>query len=41
LVNPNKLDDYKKTYMKDILSKLESEGVTEADVQFAEEATDE
>lgn len=41
LVSPNKLDDYKKTYMKDILSKLESEGVTEADVQFAEEATDE
>ena len=41
LVNPNKLDDYKKTYMKDILSKLESEGLTEADVQFAEEATDE
>lgn len=41
LVNPNKLDEYKKAYMKDILSKLESEGVTEADVQFAEEATDE
>lgn len=44
LVNPNKLDDYKKTYIKDILSKLEEDGgnnVTEADVQFAEESTDE
>jgi hypothetical protein len=41
LISPDKLDDYKKSYMKDILSKLEKEGVTEADVQFAEEATDE
>jgi hypothetical protein len=44
LVNPNKLDDYKKTYIKDILTKLEEDGgksVTEADVQFAEESTDE
>ena len=44
LVNPNKLDDYKKTYMKDILARLEENGgkdVTESDIQFAEEATDE
>lgn len=44
LVNPNKLDDYKKTYIKDILTKLEEDGgksVTEADVQFSEESTDE
>jgi hypothetical protein len=44
LVNPNKLDDYKKTYMKDILTRLEENGgkdVTESDIQFAEEATDE
>ena len=44
LVNPDKLDDYKKTYMKDILARLEEEsgnGVSEADVKFAEEATDE
>lgn len=44
LVNPDKLDDYKKTYIKDILTKLEEDGgksVTEADVQFAEESTDE
>jgi hypothetical protein len=44
LVNPDKLDDYKKTYIKDILTKLEEDGgksVTEADVQFSEESTDE
>ena len=44
LVSPNKLEEYKKAYMKDILGKLEANGgksVTEADVQFAEEATDE
>lgn len=44
LVSPNKLEEYKKTYMKDILTKLEANGgknVTEADIQFAEEATDE
>ena len=44
LVSPNKLEEYKKTYMKDILGKLEAnggKGVTEADVQFAEEAADE
>ena len=44
LVNPNKLDDYKKTYIKDILSKLEEDGgnsVTEEDVQFSEEDTTE
>lgn len=44
LVNPDKLDDYKKSYMKDILARLEEEGgngVSEADVKFAEEATDE
>ena len=44
LVSPNKLEEYKKTYMKDILGKLEAnggKGVTEADIQFAEEATDE
>ena len=40
LVNPNKLDDYKKSYMKDILAKLEENGgtgVTEDDIKFAEE----
>ena len=44
LVSPNKLEEYKKTYMKDILGKLEAnggKGVTEADIQFAEEAADE
>jgi hypothetical protein len=44
LVSPNKLEEYKKTYMKDILGKLEANGgksVTEDDIQFAEEATDE
>ena len=44
LLSPERLDDYKKAYMKDILAKLEENGgkaVTEADVQFAEEATDE
>lgn len=44
LLSPERLDDYKKAYMKDILAKLEESGgkaITEADVQFAEEATDE
>lgn len=44
LVSPNKLEEYKKVYMKDILSKLEANGgknVTEDDIQFAEEAADE
>ena len=44
LVNPNKLEEYKKAYIKDILLKLEEYGgdeVTEADIQFAEEVTDE
>lgn len=43
LVNPNKLDDYKKTYMKDILAKLEENGgidVAESDISFAEEETE-
>ena len=43
LANPNKLEEYKKTYMKEILAKLEEGGgnaVTEADIQFAEEAAD-
>ena len=41
LVDPNKLDDYKKTFMKDILSKLEEGGSTvdESDIKFAEEET--
>lgn len=41
LVDPNKLDDYKKTYMKDILSKLEEGGSTvdESDIKFGEEET--
>ena len=39
LVNPNKLDDYKKTYMKEILARLEKGGVevSEFDIKFAEE----
>ena len=43
LVNPNKLDEYKKNYIKDILAKLEDNagvGVSETDVSFAEEETD-
>lgn len=41
LVDPNKLDDYKKTFMKDILSKLEEGGSTvdESDIKFGEEET--
>jgi hypothetical protein len=44
LLDPERLDEYKKSYMKEILAKLEENGgtgVTEADVEFAEEATDE
>jgi hypothetical protein len=40
LVSPNKLEEYKKTYVKDILLKLEENGgtgVTEDDIKFAEE----
>ncbi len=44
LLSPEKLEEYKKTYMKEILARLEEnggKGITEDDVQFAEEATDE
>ena len=44
LLSPDKLEEYKKTYMKEILARLEEnggKGITEDDVQFAEEATDE
>ena len=44
LLNPKVLDEYKKTYMKDILAKLEengASGIDEADVTFNEEDTDE
>lgn len=39
LADPNKLDDYKKKYMKDILARLEENGaeVNESDVKFTEE----
>lgn len=40
LVNPDRLEEYKKAYMKDIISKLETVGasdITEKDVKFAEE----
>ena len=44
LLNPEQLDDYKKTYMKDILAKLEDGGdsssISEKDVEFYEEETD-
>ena len=44
LLNPEQLDDYKKTYMKDILAKLEDGGgsasISEKDVEFSEEDTD-
>ena len=44
LLNPEQLDDYKKTYMKDILAKLEDGGgsssISEKDVEFYEEDTD-
>jgi hypothetical protein len=41
LVDPNKLDEYKKEYMKDILARLEdngASGISESDVKFTEEA---
>jgi hypothetical protein len=46
LINPDKLDEYKKTYVKNILAKLEETSgkkldITENDVQFAEEESDE
>lgn len=43
LVNPDKLEDYKKAYMKDILSRLEENGtkVNEEDVEFIEEDSNE
>lgn len=39
LINPDKLDEYKKTYMKDILNRLEENGtkVNENEVEFTEE----
>jgi hypothetical protein len=39
LVNPNKLEDYKKNYIKEILKRLEEGGieVNESDVKFGEE----
>lgn len=40
LLSPNELESYKKTYMKDILAKLESnigEHVSESEIEFAEE----
>ena len=44
LLNPEQLDDYKKTYMKDILAKLEDGGdsssISEKDVELSEEETD-
>ena len=44
LLNPEQLDDYKKTYMKDILAKLEDGGdsssISEKAVEFSEEDTD-
>ena len=43
LINPNKLDEYKKSYMKEILTRLEEEGVkvSEEDVEFSEEDANE
>jgi hypothetical protein len=44
LLSPDRLEEYKKTYMKEILARLEENGgknITEDDVQFAEEETDE
>ena len=43
LVNPDKLEDYKKAYMKDILNRLEENGtkVNEEDVEFIEEDSNE
>jgi hypothetical protein len=46
LLNPKALEEYKKTYMKDILAKIEETSgkkldITEDDVQFTEEDSDE
>jgi len=46
LLNPKTLEEYKKTYMKDILAKIEETSgkkldITEDDVQFTEEDSDE
>ena len=46
LINPNRLDEYKKTYMKDILAKLEEVSggqlnADESDIKFTEEDTTE
>ena len=45
LLNPELLDEYKKTYMKDILAKLEEVGggvgISEGDISFGEEESDE
>lgn len=46
LLNPKALEEYKKTYMKDILAKIEETSgkkldLTENDVQFTEEDSEE
>ena len=44
LINPKALDEYKKTYMKEILAKLEengASGIDESDITFNEEDADE
>lgn len=44
LINPKNLDEYKKTYMKTILAKLEENGasdISEGDIEFSEEDSDE
>ena len=42
LVSPNKLEEYKKTYIKDILAKLDDGGtnINESDIEFSEEDSD-
>lgn len=43
LIRPDQIDEYKKTYMKEILKKIESMGasdITESDVVFSEEEVD-
>ena len=44
LINPKNLDEYKKTFMKNILAKLEENGasdISEGDIEFSEEDSDE
>ena len=44
LINPKNLDEYKKTFMKNILAKLEengASGISEGDIEFSEEDSDE